>query len=153
MYKFIFFFIQSAKKKCKFSKICVLSITGSDSTGGSGVQADIWAMASLGTRTATAITSITVQSTLGIQSFFDLPASVVSGQMEAIFNDEEPSVVKIGMLRRPDVVEAVADMLRRYRPKHIIYDPVVGRPMEMNLCRLKWWNPSESACCRFALWL
>ena len=154
MYKFIFFFHPKCKKKCKFSKICVffvengnlfgilwkvcslcnkfcndmktiLSITGSDSTGGSGVQADIWAMASLGTRAASAITSITVQSTLGIQSFFDLPASVVSGQMEAIFNDEEPSVVKIGMLRRPDVVEAVADVLRRYQPKHIIYDPVV----------------------------
>ena len=102
----------------------ILSITGSDSTGGSGVQADIRAIDALGACAATAITSITIQSTLGIQSFFDLPANVVRGQIEAIFNDAEPQIVKIGMLRRIDVVEAVADILKKYRPKHIILDTV-----------------------------
>lgn len=102
----------------------ILSITGSDGTGGSGVQADIRAISALGARAATAITSITVQSTLGIQSFFDLPVNVVRGQIEAIFNDEEPDIVKIGMLRRIDVVEAVAEVLKKYRPRHIIFDTV-----------------------------
>ena len=103
----------------------ILSITGSDGTGGSGVQADIRTITALGTKDATAITSITAQSTLGIQSFFDLPAAVVGSQIEAIFNDEEPQTVKIGMLRRTDVVVTVAEILKRYRPKHIIFDPVV----------------------------
>ena len=103
----------------------ILSITGSDSTGFSGVQADIRMITALGAQAATAITSITVQSTLGIQSFFDLPAHVVRGQIEAIFNDVDPQIVKIGMLRRVDVVEAVAEVLKKYHPRHIIYDPVV----------------------------
>ncbi len=102
----------------------ILSITGSDGTGGSGVQADIRAIAILGAHATTAITSITVQSTLGIQSFFDLPANIVRSQIEAIFNDEDPQIVKIGMMRRIDVVEAVAEVLRRYRPKHVILDTV-----------------------------
>lgn len=102
----------------------VLSITGSDGTGGSGVQADIRAITLLGAQAVTAITSITVQSTLGIQSFFDLPANVVSGQIEAIFNDMDPQIVKIGMLRRIDVVESVAEVLKKYHPKHVILDTV-----------------------------
>lgn len=102
----------------------ILSITGSDSTGGSGIQADIRAITALGANAATAITSVTTQSTLGIQSFFDLPAHVVREQIEAIFNDSEPQIVKIGMLRRIDVVEAVAEVLKKYHPKHVILDTV-----------------------------
>ena len=61
----------------------ILTITGSDSTGGSGVQADIRTIAELGGYAVSAITSITVQNTLGIQEFFDIPAEIVSGQIEA----------------------------------------------------------------------
>ncbi|MBO7637879.1 MAG: bifunctional hydroxymethylpyrimidine kinase/phosphomethylpyrimidine kinase, partial [Treponema sp.] len=103
----------------------VLTITGSDGTGGSGVQADIRFISELGGVAASAITSITVQNTLGIQEFHDLPASVVRQQVEAIINDLQPQVVKVGLLRRIDVVEAVADVLRKYRPLHIIYAPVL----------------------------
>ncbi len=102
----------------------ILTITGSDGTGGSGVQADIRFIHELGGVAASAITSITVQNTLGIQEFYDLPASAVRQQVEAIINDLQPQVVKVGLLRRIDVVEAVADVLRHYRPRHVIYAPV-----------------------------
>ena len=104
----------------------ILTITGSDGTGGSGVQADIRFIHELGGTAASVVTSITVQNTLGIQEFYDLPASIVRRQVEAIVNDLQPQVVKIGLLRRVDVVEAVADVLRRYRPRHVIYAPVLA---------------------------
>ena len=103
----------------------ILTITGSDGTGGSGVQADIRFINELGGTAASVITSITVQNTLGIQEFHDLPASVVHQQMEAIVNDLQPQVVKIGLLRRTDVVETVVDVLKRHRPRHIVYAPVL----------------------------
>ena len=103
----------------------ILTITGSDGTGGSGVQADIRLISKLGGTVASVITSITVQNTLGIQEFHDLPASVVRQQVEAIINDLEPQVVKIGLLRRTDVVEMLAEVLRRHKPRHIIYVPVL----------------------------
>ena len=104
----------------------ILTITGSDGTGISGVQADIRLIHELGGMAASVITSITVQNTLGIQEFHDLPASVVRQQVEAIINDLQPQIVKIGLLRRIDVVEALADVLRRNKPRHIIYAPVLN---------------------------
>ena len=103
----------------------ILTITGSDGTGGSGVQADIRLISKLGGTAASAITSITVQNTLGIQEFHDLPASVVRQQVEAIINDLEPQIVKIGLIRRTDVVEMLAEVLQRHKPRHIIYVPVL----------------------------
>ena len=103
----------------------ILTITGSDGTGGSGVQADIRVISELGGVATSVVTSITVQNTLGIQEFYDLPAAVVRQQMEAIINDLQPQVVKVGLLRRIDVVETVADVLRRYRPRHLVYAPVL----------------------------
>ena len=103
----------------------ILTITGSDGTGFSGVQADIRYIHELGGHAVSAVTSITVQTTLGIQQFYDLPATIVRQQVEAIVNDLQPQVVKIGLLRRADVVEAVADVLRRYRPRHVVYAPVL----------------------------
>jgi hydroxymethylpyrimidine/phosphomethylpyrimidine kinase len=103
----------------------ILTITGSDGTGGSGVQADIRVINQLGGIAASAVTSITVQNTLGIQQFHDLPASVVCQQVEAIINDLQPQVVKIGLLRRTEVVEVLADVLRKYHPLHIVYAPVL----------------------------
>lgn len=103
----------------------ILTITGSDGTGGSGVQADIQLIHKLGGTAASAITSITVQNTLGIQEFHDLPATVVRKQVEAIINDLQPQIIKIGLLRRTDVVEMLADVLRKHQPRHIIYAPVM----------------------------
>ena len=103
----------------------ILTITGSDGTGGSGVQADIRFISELGGVAASAVTSITVQNTLGIQEFHDLPASVVRQQVEAIVNDLQPQVVKIGLVRRIDVVETLVDVLKKYKPRHIVYAPVL----------------------------
>jgi len=103
----------------------ILTITGSDSTSGSGVQADIKTISALGGYAVSAITSITVQNTIGIQEFYDLPAETVAGQIEAIVNDIPPRVVKIGMMRNAATVRSVASTLRKYAPTQIIYDPVI----------------------------
>ena len=103
----------------------ILTITGSDSTGGSGVQADIRTISELGGYAVSAITSITVQNTLGIQAFFDIPPEIVSGQIEAIMNDIQPSIVKVGMIRRVETLEVVIDALTKYRPDYIIYAPAI----------------------------
>lgn len=103
----------------------ILTITGSDSTGGSGVQADIKTISALGGYALSAITSITEQNTLGIQEFYDLPAQVVAGQMEAIINDMQPQIVKIGMVRKVEVLEVIVGALVKYKPRHVIYDPIV----------------------------
>ena len=103
----------------------ILTITGSDSTGGSGVQADIKTISELGGYAVSAITSITVQNTLGIQEFFDVPAEIVSGQIEAIMNDIQPTIVKVGMIRRVETLGVVIDALTKYRPDYIIYTPAI----------------------------
>lgn len=102
----------------------VLTITGSDSTGGSGVQADIKTISALGGYAVSVITSITVQNTIGIQDFYDIPPEVIAGQIEAIVNDVQPKVVKIGMIRSAAAVESITDSLKKY-PSHVIYDPVI----------------------------
>lgn len=103
----------------------ILTITGSDSTGGSGVQADIRAITELGGRVVSVITSLTIQNTLGIQEFFDIPASTVANQIEAIANDTQPDIVKIGMVRRLDTLSVIVSFLQRYKPAYVLYDPVV----------------------------
>ena len=103
----------------------ILTITGSDSTGGSGVQADIKTISELGGYAMSAITSITVQTTLGIQQFYDVPATIVAGQIDAVMNDIEPEVVKIGLIRREDTLDVVVKALQKYRPRHVILDTVV----------------------------
>ena len=103
----------------------ILTITGSDSTAGSGVQADIKTISELGGYAMSAITSITVQTTLGIQQFYDVPATIVAGQIDAVMNDFEPEVVKIGLIRREDILDVVIKALQKYRPPHVILDTVV----------------------------
>lgn len=103
----------------------ILTITGSDSIGGSGIQADIRTVSALDGRAVTAVTSVTVQTTLGIQEFYDLPAAIVEGQIEAVMNDVEPDVVKIGMIRTRETLDVILKALKRYRPRHVVYDPIV----------------------------
>ena len=107
------------------SNSAILTITGSDSTGGSGVQADITTISALGSKAVSVITSVTLQNTLGIQHFYDLPAPIVSGQLDAIVDDVMPETVKIGMVRNTEVLKAVVSALRRYKPKSVVYAPVL----------------------------
>lgn len=103
----------------------ILTITGSDPAGTSGVQSDIKTITALGGYAVSAITSVTVQNTLGIQDFFDLPSIVVQGQIEAIMNDVEPQTVKIGMIRTVETLAIVVDLLTKYHPQHVVYVPVI----------------------------
>lgn len=102
----------------------ILTITGSDGTGLSGVQADMKLIAALGGYAVSAVTCITVQNTLGIQEFFDIPAPVVRSQIEAVVNDVAPQVVKVGMIRSVEVLDVVLDAISRYRPRYVVYAPV-----------------------------
>lgn len=119
-------FCHFRKKMFLCSMKPILTITGSDSTSGSGVQADIKTISELGGYAMSAITSITVQTTLGIQQFYDLPASIVKGQIEAIMNDFQPDVVKIGLIRTNETLNAVVSAIQKYRPRHVILDAVVS---------------------------
>ena len=102
----------------------VLSIAGSDSGGGAGIQADLKTFSSLGIYGATAITAITAQNTQGVHSQFALPPQMVYDQIIAVMEDIHPSVIKIGMLSNVQVATVVADALERYSIP-IILDPVM----------------------------
>lgn len=102
----------------------VLSIAGSDSGGGAGIQADLKTFSSLGVYGATAITAITAQNTQGVHSQFALPPQMVYDQIIAVMEDIHPSVIKIGMLSNLQVTTAVAEALKRYSIP-IILDPVM----------------------------
>ncbi|MBQ2906608.1 MAG: bifunctional hydroxymethylpyrimidine kinase/phosphomethylpyrimidine kinase [Bacteroidales bacterium] len=103
----------------------VLSVAGSDSSGGAGIQADIKTFSALGVYGATAITAITAQNTQGVNSQFALEPQMVYDQIAAVMDDIEPSVVKIGMLSNTAIVEAVAKALYDYKPSFIVLDPVI----------------------------
>ena len=106
-------------------KTTILTITGSDSTGGSGVQADIKTITMLGAYAATAITSVTAQDTEGIQQLYDIPAEVLDMQIRAVLNDLKPNAVKIGMLRSVEQVLTVERLLREYNPEFVVLDAVI----------------------------
>lgn len=102
----------------------VLSIAGSDSSGGAGIQADLKTLSSLGVYGATAITAITAQNTEGVHSQLAIPAQMVYDQIVAVIEDIQPAVIKIGMLSNVEVANVVADALTRYALP-IILDPVM----------------------------
>lgn len=102
----------------------VLSIAGSDSSGGAGIQADIKTFSALGVYGATAITAITAQNTLGVHSQLAIDPQMVYDQICAVVDDLHPQVVKIGMLSNEGIVRAVADALRKYQLP-VILDPVI----------------------------
>lgn len=102
----------------------VLSIAGSDSSGGAGIQADLKTFAALGVYGTTAITAITAQNTIGVHSQLALTPQMVYDQIVAVIEDLHPSFIKIGMLSNADIVIAVAEALSKY-PTPIILDPVI----------------------------
>ena len=102
----------------------VLSIAGSDSSGGAGIQADLKSISALGAYGATAITAITAQNTLGVHSQFALPPKMVYDQIVAVMEDISPAAIKIGMLANVEVVNVVADALAKCTCP-IILDPVM----------------------------
>ncbi|WP_286525653.1 bifunctional hydroxymethylpyrimidine kinase/phosphomethylpyrimidine kinase [Duncaniella freteri] len=105
--------------------IPVLSIAGSDPSGGAGIQADIKTISALGCYAMTAITSLTAQNTTGVRSIMPSTGAIVADQIDMIMEDIPPMAIKTGMLCNLNVASTVADKLEQYRPDNIVVDPVM----------------------------
>ena len=103
----------------------VLTIAGSDSGGGAGIQADIKAISATGSYAASAITAITVQNTLGVSAVHNVPVEIIKGQISAVLSDIGADAVKIGMLSTAELVLAVKDSLAEAGVTNIVLDPVM----------------------------
>lgn len=103
----------------------VLSIAGSDSSGGAGIQADIKTITAHKMYAMTAITALTAQNTTGVYGVLDSPPEFVGQQLDCIMNDIFPDSVKIGMVSSPQIIEVIVEKLKEYNPNHIVVDPVM----------------------------
>ena len=103
----------------------VLTIAGSDSGGGAGIQADIKAISAMGCYAASAITAITVQNTMGVEAVHAVPLDILEGQIDAVLSDIGADAIKIGMLHSAEVVNLVADKIEKYGIKNVVLDPVM----------------------------
>ncbi|WP_404295014.1 bifunctional hydroxymethylpyrimidine kinase/phosphomethylpyrimidine kinase (plasmid) [Microvirga sp. RSM25] len=102
-----------------------VTIAGSDSGGGAGIQADLKTFSALGVYGASVITALTAQNTTGVQSIHDVPPQFITQQIDSVFADLTVNAVKVGMLSQPAVVEAVAEGLARYSAARVVLDPVM----------------------------
>lgn len=103
----------------------LLTIAGSDSSGGAGIQADLKTFAANMTYGMSVITAITAQNTKGVISAFELPEKIIEEQLDAVFTDIFPDAVKIGMVSSPYIVEVIAKALKKYKPEFVVTDPVM----------------------------
>lgn len=102
-----------------------LTIAGSDSSGGAGIQADLKAMTLNGVFAMSAITALTAQNTTGVTDIMDVSPEFLKSQIDAIFTDIYPDAVKIGMVSDKDLITAIAEKLEKYQAKNIVLDPVM----------------------------
>ncbi len=102
-----------------------LTIAGSDSSGGAGIQADLKTFAALGVYGASVITALTAQNTRGVSGIHAVPAGFVTAQIDAVFSDLQVDAVKIGMAAELAIIDAIAAGLARWSPKHVVLDPVM----------------------------
>lgn len=103
----------------------VLTIAGSDCSGGAGIQADLKTMSAFDVYGMSVITAVTAQNTCGVTGVQNVTGEMIRLQLEAVMSDIMPDAVKIGMLATADAVEAVADILEKYHVEHVILDPVM----------------------------
>jgi len=103
----------------------VLSIAGSDSGGGAGIQGDLKTISALGCFGTTAITAVTVQNTMGVTAIYQIPADIVSAQVEAVIEDMKPSAIKIGMVYSAELGRSLVSILKRYPTIPVVCDPVM----------------------------
>lgn len=103
----------------------VLTIAGSDSSGGAGIQADIKTITAHKMFALSAITALTAQNTTGVYGIMDTPAEFVGQQLDCIFSDIVPDAVKIGMVSSSDIIGVIADKLTQYKAQNIVVDPVM----------------------------
>jgi hydroxymethylpyrimidine/phosphomethylpyrimidine kinase len=102
-----------------------LTIAGSDSGGGAGIQADLKTFSALGVYGASAITALTAQNTQGVQGVFNVPPEFVEAQISSVLSDINVQAVKIGMLANAGIIETVAKSLNKFKPPNIVLDPVM----------------------------
>ena len=102
-----------------------LTIAGSDSSGGAGIQADIKTMTANGVFAMSAITALTAQNTTGVTDIFETTPKFLAEQLDAVFTDIYPDAVKIGMVSSAELIVTIAERLRFYKAKHIVVDPVM----------------------------
>lgn len=102
-----------------------VTIAGSDSSGGAGIQADLKTFSALGVYGASVITALTAQNTLGVTAIHEAPPDFVRAEIDAVFSDLEVGAVKIGMLAGRELISVVADGLRRYTQERVVLDPVM----------------------------
>jgi hydroxymethylpyrimidine/phosphomethylpyrimidine kinase len=102
-----------------------LTIAGSDSSGGAGIQADLKTFAALGVYGASAIAALTAQNTTGVTGIHAVPAEFLRAQMDAVFTDLDVGAVKIGMVGQLAAIDAIAAALKHWSPKHVVLDPVM----------------------------
>lgn len=116
----------------------VLSIAGSDPSGGAGVQADLKTFSALRCYGMAVLTALTAQNTRGVTGVHVPPASFVAAQIDAIFADVRVDAIKIGMLASGEIVEAVAGRLRAHHARNIVLDPVLVATSGNSLARRTW---------------
>lgn len=102
-----------------------LTIAGSDSSGGAGIQADLKTFSALGVYGASAIVALTAQNTLGVTAIHDAPPEFIAAEIDAVMDDLDVRAVKIGMVSRVETIEAIADALIRHKVERIVLDPVM----------------------------
>ncbi|HKM87621.1 MAG TPA: bifunctional hydroxymethylpyrimidine kinase/phosphomethylpyrimidine kinase [Xanthobacteraceae bacterium] len=102
-----------------------VTIAGSDSSGGAGIEADLKTFSALGVYGACVITALTAQNTKGVFAIHDVPADFIAAQINAVFADLDVGAVKIGMLANAPAIDVVAAALDRYRPRNVVLDPVM----------------------------
>lgn len=103
----------------------LLSIAGSDPSGGAGVQADLKTFSALGCYGMAAITALTIQNTRGVTAAYPIAPDIVAAQIDSVLSDIRPDAIKIGMLATPDIARAVAETLARYDARNVVLDPVL----------------------------
>ncbi len=102
-----------------------LTIAGSDSSGGAGIQADLKTFAACGVYGMSVITAVTAQNTQGVKKIADLSEDIIEAQIDAVFEDIFPDAVKIGMISNGGIAQKIAEKLRYYKPNNIVIDPVM----------------------------
>lgn len=103
----------------------VLTIAGSDCSGGAGIQADLKTMSAFKVYGMSVVTAVTAQNTCGVTDVQNVSGETIRLQLEAVMSDILPDAVKVGMLATADAVEAVADILEKYCPEHVVLDPIM----------------------------
>jgi hydroxymethylpyrimidine/phosphomethylpyrimidine kinase len=102
-----------------------LSIAGSDSGGGAGIQQDLKVFSSIGVHGTTVMTSVTAQNTVGVQDYTVLPPEIISAQIDSVFSDMRPDAIKTGMLANTETISVVRKKLKKYNAPNLVIDPVM----------------------------